>query len=212
MLFLLAIAAPRDYYICNFTCPSNESWSACRSERCSAPALPEDLCSGGEEPAASAELVAGPGACEAYAVDAGSFKERCGICTALSRAALAAATSGAAEEDAALCAAAASATAASELPPLRTCRLDPSACASLLEQLQEATCPHAAQMIRAGASRAAVLWKAQQLCGERLRQRHNTTLFEATTCEAPREVGLRVMAISACVAAAVFSVQVFARG
>ena len=161
MLFLLALAAPRDYYICNFTCPSNESWSACRSERCSAPALPEDLCSGGEEPAASAELVAGPGACEAYAVDAGSFKERCGICTALSRAALAAATSGAAEEDAALCAAAASATAASELPPLRTCRLDPSACASLLEQLQEATCPHAAQMIRAGASRAAVLWKAR---------------------------------------------------
>ena len=54
--------------------------------------------------------------------------------------------------------------------------------------------------------------QAQQLCGERLRQRHNTTLFEATTCEAPREVGLRVMAISACVAAAVFSVQVFARG
>jgi len=202
-----AHGASRDYYTCNMTCPGGETWSVCRSERCATPALAEDACADGSEPAATTELVPGPLACAP--LPAGSFAERCVICVGLARAALDAARHDAACDDAvALCAQAATAAAATELPTYRTCRMDPEGCASLLAQLSESTCQRAAVLIAQGAGRAAVLREAQRVCGEELRQRHNTTVSEAMVCEAPRDIGFRVMAISASVAAAVLSAQV----
>jgi hypothetical protein len=202
----VAVGAPRDYFVCNMTCPGGETWSTCRSERCR-PTLPEDKCSDGSEPEAASELVAGPRACRERSLEPGSFAERCTICTATIRAALVAARLGVQGGPAALCAAAAERTAEVELPTFRTCRMDPDGCSALLSRLSNSTCEQIAALMPEGAGRAAILREAQRSCGEELRLRRNTTVSEATLCEAPRDMGLRVMAISASVAAMVFSTQ-----
>jgi hypothetical protein len=203
----VAVGAPRDYYRCNMTCASGtEAWTTCRSERCT-PALPEDMCADGSEPEATSERVAGPQACREHSLEPGSFAERCTMCTATSRAALVAARQGVQLGPPELCAAAAETTAALELPTFRTCRMDPDGCSAFLSRLSTSTCEQTAALIVKGAGRAAVLREAQRLCGEELRIR-NTTVSEATVCEASRDMGLRVMAISATVAALVFATQV----
>eukprot|EP00962_Isochrysis_galbana_P041527 scaffold15271_cov110-Isochrysis_galbana.AAC.2 len=203
----VAVGAPRDYYVCNMTCAGGETWSTCRSERCT-PTLPEDKCNDGSEPEATSERVAGPHACGERSLEPGSFAERCTICTSTARAVLVAARQGVQGGAAALCAAAVETTAAVELPTFRTCRMDPDGCSAFLSRLSTSTCEQIAALMVEGAGRAAILREAQRFCGEELRLRRNTTVSEATLCEAPRDMGLRVMAISASIAAVVFSTQV----
>jgi hypothetical protein len=204
---LAGLGGLRGYNACSFTC-GDEAWSACRSERCSSPALPEDLCADGSEPQVEVAELAGPLACADRSLEPGSFAERCGICTALARAAVAASgRQPAPAGSSALCTRAVEETAAAQLPTLRTCRMYPEGCSALLERLSATVCARAASQIGEGLGGTAVMWEAQRACGEQLRVRRNSSVADARVCEAPRDMGRRVMAISACVAAAVFAVQ-----
>ena len=52
-----------------------------------------------------------------------------------------------------------------------------------------------------------LIWEQQQACGKQLTQRVGSGVHEAEVCPALRDVGGRVMAISAVVAAALFAAQ-----
>jgi len=211
-------ASSARYQLCNFSCP-DEQWTACRAEKCT-PRLPEDMCADGQEP----ELAAVPDAKDGEGLGVpvpqdcaqaegqehyGSFAERCDLCLELTTAAvdlvrkephrLKADTAATFCEQAAL-------RAEALFPTVRTCRLAPQVCSSLMERLQESTCPHAWEQLTSHTSRSSIYWQQRQQCGELLRQR-NTTLADALVCPAPRDTGTRVLILSAIVAAAIFVAQ-----
>ena len=235
------------YQLCNFTCAKSEqSWVACRSEKCT-PRLPEDACANGDE----AELlpafgesappkgtvltdgfaVAGPQECEALVAKSssaeatagdplplpvGSFQERCDLCMgvvvevlnivrlALSEGdRMAVASKGAA----ATCEKAIARVEAT-LPSVRTCRMHPPACASVLALTREQACPPTYEQLLASSSASGVRTASQALCGQLMTQRNGSGVDDALVCPVPRDVGERIMAISAVVATCLFLVQV----
>jgi len=189
------------------SCSDGEAWSTCRSQRCISPAMPEDLCADGSEPVANIESISSPAMCAERGLPAGAFAERCSICTAIAREALAAARRRVDGGALGLCSLAANAVIAVELPTFRTCRLDPDRCTDFVAELTTSICPQIASLIEQGAGRTTVLREAQRFCGDKLHLRHNTTVVEATVCEAPRDMGMRVMTISATIAAMVLAAQ-----
>ena len=154
----------------------------------------------------------GPQECGALRLPhVGSFGERCDLCMTLVgeavklarlRDANALREAGAA----ALCDEAAALTEAT-LPTMRTCRLHPPACATALAAARERACPDTWEKLVAGASSSAVRAQQQQRCGELLTQRNGSGVDDAMVCAVPRDVGARVMAVSAVVATAVLLAQ-----
>lgn len=139
----------------------------------------------------------------------GSFAERCEICmgvsrgaSSLARHAAAGAPPGAAE----LCDRAAAEVRALLLPTVRTCRLAPEVCAALLDASRDEACAASVGELRAGGSAGGVLRRQQKECGALAATRRGSGL-EAAFCEAPRDVGVRVMIIASMVMAAVFALQ-----
>ena len=225
MLAALTIAAALAkvrYQVCTFTCAdTNATWLSCRAEKCS-PRLPEDMCTDGSEPALepapSAKegeglAVAGPDACAwAGAAPVGSFAERCELCLSLAENAINMARRElSAEELAALGAAGLCERARTEmqslLPTVRTCRMMPSACDEAVDAWRNATCPLVFEPLTRGVGMSQLIWEQQQACGKQLTQRVGSGVHEAEVCPALRDVGGRVMAISAVVAAALFAAQ-----
>ena len=221
---LTAAATPAyvRYQVCNFTCAvDNATWLACRSEKCS-PRLPEDMCADGSEPALEPApdakegdglAVAGPEACAwAGAASMGSFAERCELCLSLAESAINVARRElGAEELVALGAAGLCERAGREvrslLPTVRTCRMTPSACNEAVDAWRNETCPLVFEPLTRGVGMGQLMWEQQQACGKLLTQRAGSGVHEAEVCPALRDVGGRVMAISAVVAAALFAAQ-----
>jgi hypothetical protein len=148
----------------------------------------------------------------------GSFDERCGLCMGLvveaSRlwaiaaaegAAATSALSGSAEQ---LCGPAAANVELEQLPTVRTCRLHPPSCAAVLAASSTYACAQAWEMLKGGAQASAVRAKLQARCGALMTQRNGSSVDDALVCPQPRDVGGRVMAISAVLAIVIFAAQV----
>ena len=210
------------YHLCNFTCPdSNSTWTACRAERCS-PRLPEDMCLDGSEPTLSTEgskregqgrPLHGPLECEAWGVPSpGSFAERCEICTGLATEVtdlMRRATEPLSAED--VCVLAGGLT-RDALPQIRSCKLEPSLCLELLEHLTNASdassmCHTTWEMLQSGKRAGEVGEAAQRACGRLYAQRVGSNVTDAEFCPAPRDIGARVMALSAVVALGILGLQ-----
>ena len=106
-----------------------------------------------------------------------------------------------------LCDAASASTEADLLPTVRTCRLHPSACASVLEASKAAACVETWGLLKEGASLSAVRAMQQARCGALMTQRNGSGVEAALTCAQPRDVGARVMGIAAVLGAVVFAAQ-----
>lgn len=117
----------------------------------------------------------------------------------------ASAPSGATQDDGACTAAHARAEAM--LPTLRTCRYHPPACAEVLAAARERACPELWAMRRAGETQRVVRARERQLCGALTTQRNGSGVDDALVCPHPRDVGARVMAISAVVATVLLAAQ-----
>lgn len=147
----------------------------------------------------------------------GSFDERCGICMGLAVEANRLWTIAAAEGPAAtlalagsaeqLCGPAAANIELEQLPTVRTCRLHPPACAAVLAASSAHACAEAWEMLTGGASASAVRAAQQARCGALMTQRNGSGVDDALICPQPRDVGARVMAISAVLAVAIFGAQ-----
>ena len=223
-LLLAPLAAP--YRLCSFTCGEKdeaEAWKACRSEKCTSSQLPEDLCADGSEPTeASADglglALSSPLDCAAHDVPhAGSFAERCDLCVGLTQAAVDLRRRELSSSElealgaAGLCARA-SATLADTLPTVRTCRLDGDGCRALVASFENSTCARAWEQLAAGASSSTVVYAAREQCGAMLTARAGSKVDAATVCPAQRDVGTRVFAIAAAVAATLLAAQLSGAG
>ena len=233
LLSLVTLSAP--YQLCNFSC-ADEQWVACRAEKCT-PRLPEDACRDGSEatllpisspldsdlPATSITVnpeglaVGSPQECAVFeASHIGSFSERCNLCMSLVGEAIdmvrlglsesngpAALRSGGAKPlcDQAL------AVVESSLPTVRTCRLQPSACTTVLAAAHEHACPATWEQLMDGVSASSVRAQQQQRCGALLTQRKGSGVDDGLVCAVPRDLGARVMAISAVVATCIIVAQ-----
>lgn len=237
VLLPAAVLAYR-YQLCNFTCgDTNETWLSCRSEKCT-PRLPEDFCADGNEAklvgpdgvAASDEVgvrVSGPQECAEVweAPLPGSFAERCDLCMELTHelyllwheeaaeksAPAAAAAADAAEDgssDATRACAEAAARAEALLPTVRTCRYHAPACEAVLSAAKEHACPQLWALRHAGGTERAVRQTQRELCGALATQRNGSKVEDAMVCPHRRDVGARIMGISAVVAAVVCALQV----
>jgi len=221
-LIWLPVQVAVRYQVCNFTCAdTNSSWLTCRAEKCT-PRLVEDLCPDGSEPLLAQEpgakegegkAIAGPEECvEAGVPMTGSFAERCELCLQLGQSAinLAKRDLGPAELTAlgaeALCERASSEV-VSLLPTVRTCRMMPTACTEAVAAWQNSTCPLVFEPLTQGASMSQMMSAQQAACGVRLSQRAGSGVHDAEVCPALRDVGGRIMTISAVVAAALFVAQ-----
>ena len=231
LLLLLPQGRAARYHLCNFTC-SDDRWLACRSEKCT-PRLPEDACRDGSEadllPALTADLapvsndprsltdgvaLSGPAVCETLDEPPrfGSFEERCDLCMSVARQAVDLRieyedlASLRAVGAAALCEQAAGRM-ATTLPTVRTCRLHPPACAAVIDAAREKACPDVWEHLVAGSSTRAAWVRQQELCGALMTQRNGSGVDSALICPVPRDVGARVMGISAVVGACLFALQ-----
>ena len=216
------------YRICTFTCKDGDepvTWKSCRTEKCT-PRLPEDLCADGSEPTEASAgakegdglALAGPLECARHEVAiAGSFAERCDLCLQLTQAAVdlrrrvLSADELEALGAAGLCARAA-ATVAEGLPTVRTCRLDGDGCRGLLASFENSTCVRAYEQLVEGAGSGSVVRAAQEQCGALLTARAGSKVDAATVCPANRDIGTRVFAIAAAVAAALLAAQLSGAG
>lgn len=227
------------YQLCNFSCATEanataDRWQSCRAEKCT-PRLPEDACAGGNEAAligpdggkAADEGVAvsGPQECETmWAVveaeesppppPAGSFGERCDLCMSLLGEASSLWEAAVAEGrptggDADLCAEAAASTERALLPTVRTCRLHAPACSAVVEATRERACPETWQMLHNGSAKSRLRAAQQRTCGALMTQRGGSGVDDALVCPVPRDVGMRVMAITFAVGVAIFAAQWF---
>ena len=97
----------------------------------------------------------------------------------------------------------------STLPSVRTCRLHPPACAAVLAAARERACPQTFEQVLATTSPSRVRAAQQKLCGYLMTQRNGSGVGDAVECAVPRDVGARVMAISAVVATVLFVAQWF---
>ena len=236
VLFLALAPLAARYQMCNFSCTgSEEQWVACRSEKCT-PRLPEDACADGNEAtlvpvfgetdaAADGFVVTGPQECDTLLfedsdqrlVPSGSFQERCELCMgvvteairlvhlALSMSSQKMTESSGADE---VCDQAA-AEIERTLATIRTCRLHPPACALVVRSAREAACPKTYTQLIAAVSTSSVRADMQSYCGQLVTQRNGSDVTDATVCPVPRDVGARVMAISAVVATSLFIAQWF---
>ena len=226
MLSPLLLAPASPFRLCSFTCGEKdeaEAWKACRSEKCTASQLPEDLCADGSEPTeATADglglALASPLDCAAHDVPhAGSFAERCDLCVGLTQAAVDLRRRELSSSElealgaAGLCARA-SATLADTLPTVRTCRLDGDGCRALVASFENSTCARAWEQLAAGASSSTVVYAAREQCGAMLTARAGSKVDAATVCPAQRDVGTRVFAIAAAVAATLLAAQLSGAG
>ena len=102
-------------------------------------------------------------------------------------------------------------SAASQLPSIRTCRLDPRGCDALLARLVNATCPQLAADLGDGATAIATIRARQrEACGVLLSARRGSGVADAETCPAPHDMRTmcgRVVAVSAVVALLIFAAQ-----
>ena len=142
----------------------------------------------------------------------GSFSERCDLCMALLGEVSNLWQSGTRPSEletaaTALCTAAAAKVTAEIVPTIRTCRLHEAACVRLVNDAREQACPSTWADLRAGAALGSVRSRQQQLCGAMMTQRNGSGVEDALVCPVPRDVGFRVMTISAVVAATVFFAQ-----
>ena len=92
---------------------------------------------------------------------------------------------------------------------MRTCRLDPLSCDALVRIVSERACPDTWRLLDAGTSSGAVRTAQQNLCGELMTQRNGSGVPDALVCPVPRDVGARVMGISAVVGTLLFVAQWF---
>ena len=111
-------------------------------------------------------------------------------------------------DEAALCSDA-TARIAEVLPTVRTCRLDPPSCDALVQTVREHACPETWRLLDAGTSSSAIRTAQQNLCGELMTQRNGSGVLDALVCPVPRDVGARVMGISAVVGTVLFVAQWF---
>ena len=241
LLLLPAALLAHRYQLCNFTCAdTNETWLACRSEKCT-PRLPEDFCVDGNEAAlygadgekATDEAgvrVSGPQECAEVweAPLPGSFAERCDLCMELAseltmlwhaeereKSAVAAGAppvaveedAGLAVDDASRVCAEAAVRAEALLPTVRTCRYHAPACAAVLSAAKEHACPQLWALRRGGGTERAVRQAQRELCGALATQRNGSSVDDALVCPHPRDVGARIMGISAVVAGVVLALQ-----
>ena len=166
--------------------------------------------------------VSGPQECESLLAErtappAGSFQERCELCMgvvgeAVKIVRLALSGEGAATlqsgEPATVCDEALARIEAT-LPTVRTCRLHPPACAALLAAVRERACPQTYEQLLEATSASSLRAAQQSLCGEMMSQRNGSGVDDALVCPVPRDIGARVMAISAVVATCLFVAQWF---
>ena len=156
-----------------------------------------------------------PQECDAFQVPRlGSFSERCDLCMSLIGEAVKLVRLESEQDGAALRSGGAASlcdralgVVESTLPTVRTCRLHPSSCAAVLAAAREHACPEAWEQLMAGSSTSSVRAQQQQRCGELLTQRNGSGVDDAMVCAVPRDVGARVMAVSAVVATAVLLAQ-----
>ena len=107
------------------------------------------------------------------------------------------------------------------LPQVRTCRYHPPACEAVMAAARESVCPHLWGIRRgagggaAGGAAMSGSWameravrKAQvELCGSIATHRDKSGVDDALVCPQPRDIGARVMAISAVVATCIVAAQ-----
>ena len=217
LLFLPTFSDGVRYHLCDFTCPQmNTSWRACRSERCT-PRLAEDGCADGAEASLSTEggaregqgrALSGPQDCEAWGVSApGSFSERCEICLKLSSEVVKQAHEQSIGEGAVTSCNRAVAAVQELLPTFRSCKLSPPLCTSLVNELSNTTCHAAWEQLRRGKSAAEIQEAQMSACGAMLSQRAGSGVPDVEVCPAPRDIGARVMALSAVIALGIFALQ-----
>lgn len=186
----------------------------------------------GESDASTGFAVAGPQECETLLqsegeasasvsspapVPIGSFQERCELCMGVVGEAVNIIRLGLSsdgrqalkEGGSAVTCEQAAARIETTLPSVRTCRRQPSACASVLAAARERACPPTFEQLLSSESTSIVRAAQQTLCGELMTQRNASGVDDATVCAVPRDVGARVMAISAVVATCLFAAQWF---
>lgn len=216
LLSTIAIATlAARYQICKFSCPGevSSSWQSCRAEKCTA-SLPEDKCPDGSDATPehdAGEEVSGPLDCEERGfLRVGSFAERCELCMLVAQHAHdiyrkeLSPSDGLAPD--VLCERAVG-MAGETLPTVRTCRLHGAACDKLLLEVQNRTCVDASHMISRGTTARALFAKQQELCGTLLSHRPGSGVSEAGVCGPPRDIPVRIFAISAVVASCLFFLQ-----
>lgn len=155
--------------------------------------------------------VGGPQDCAAFdnAPWPGSFAERCDLCMRLVGEAVDIVRKGSSSPDEAALCSDATARIAEVLPTVRTCRLDPPSCDALVQTVREHACPETWRLLDAGTSSSAIRTAQQNLCGELMTQRNGSGVLDALVCPVPRDVGARVMGISAVVGTVLFVAQWF---
>lgn len=232
LLALLPLAAR--YQLCNFSCAADEQqWLSCRSEKCT-PRMAEDFCKDGSEATLSPAFgdtsenaategftVTGPQECEELLGQEvpkfGSFEERCELCmgvvvNTIQIMRLGMSRGGKGEEAlrnegvAAVCEQAVE-DMNTTIPTIRTCRYHSPACSWIMDAAKQTVCPPAYTEMLAGASGRTVRAAQQSVCGQMMTQRNGSGVEAATLCPVPRDIGQRVMIISAVVGATTFFLQ-----
>ena len=82
----------------------------------------------------------------------------------------------------------------------------------LVASFENSTCARAWEQLAAGAASSTVVYAAREQCGAMLTARAGSKVDAATVCPAQRDVGTRVFAIAAAVAATLLAAQLSGAG